>query len=113
LKGAAGLEVFYDRKNDVVSVYFNLNEETNLKSSGNLDEELSSRDYDIDEAANLILDMIDIVDVAGNLKGFRVYNASKYYDPSMLECAESEELSGNDIVRKPSEKVIVKLEGTK
>ena len=107
------MDVFYDRKNDVVSVYFNLEEESNLKQTSDSSEDVSNRDYEVDEAANLILDMIDIVDHKGNLKGFRVFNASRHYDSALLDCAEPEELEGQEIISQPSERIIARLGGKK
>ena len=104
-----GLEVFYDRKNDVVSVYFNQEEETTLSAADNASSSISKKDYEVDEAANLILDMIDLTDNKGSLKGFRVFNASRHYDSTLLDCAEVEELSSDEIRRRPSEKVIAKF----
>lgn len=108
-----GLDVFYDRKNDVVSVYFDLEERKNLKDSNDLKVGAANRGYEVDEAANLILDMVDLLDSRGVFKGFRVFNASRHYDSSLLGSAESEELSAEDMRMRASEKVIVRIDESK
>lgn len=108
-----GLEVFYDRKNDVVSVYFDLEEMKGLKDSKDLRDSAVGRGYEVDEAANLILDMVDLLDNRGALKGFRVFNASRHYDSSLLGSAEPEELSAEEMRMRASEKVIARFDGSK
>lgn len=103
------LRVTYDVKNDVVSIYFDVDEINQKNSVSNSDVKNSERNYEMDEAANLILDMIDLFDKKGNFTGFRVFNASKHYDVSLLNSADLEELSKEELLKKPDEKVIGKF----
>lgn len=106
MKGANILKVSYDRKHDVVSIYFDKKEEAAVEKSSSVDADLSQRDYEIDEAAGLILDMVDLVDGNGRVTGFRVFNASKYYDLELLKCADPEVLEEKELLKIPEEKVI-------
>ncbi|TDT58427.1 hypothetical protein [Fonticella tunisiensis] len=103
------MEVFYDRKNDVVSIYFDLQGESGIIEENGLSKSKSEREYEIDEAASLVLDMVDLVDEDGNLKGFRVFNASKHYDVTLLNCAEFEELSQEEMRKMPQEKIVARF----
>lgn len=108
MKGEIDLKVFYDGKNDVVSIYLGTSESSAVKE-GKDDSNLSrsgEREYSKDEAANLILDMIDLLDSKGNVIGFRVFNASQYYDMELLKSADSEELSKEELSKRPNEKVL-------
>jgi uncharacterized protein YuzE len=99
------VNVFYDRKNDVVSIYL----DTKGTSQGVSDVDTISKQRnieDVEEAANLLLDMVDLTDDSGNLIGFRVFNASKHYDIGLLDAADPEELSSDELNRRLDEKVI-------
>lgn len=103
------MKVCYDKEKDIVSIYFeeNFNSEENKKEFlGAKEENLnSSKVYDTEKAANLILDTVDII--SNDLViGFRVFNASKYYDKELLEVADQEILDIKDMDNKPLEKVI-------
>jgi uncharacterized protein YuzE len=100
------LNVFYDRKNDVVSIYFNAEDQDKSVEADNIRDEIKGRNYEVDEAANLILDMIDLLDDNGKLMGFRVFNASKHYDLQLLEAADVEELSQEELSKRQNERVI-------
>lgn len=103
------MKVSYDRKNDVVTIY--LEKEDHLESCA--DEKspiaIEERDYEVEEAAGLLLDMVDILDSNGKLLGFRVFNASNYYDIALLESADHEELGKEELLQRPVERVIKKL----
>jgi hypothetical protein len=101
--------VTYDKKNDVVSVYFDSDEVVEKNAINNSDIKYQEKSYEIDEAANLILDMIDLFDNKGNFTGFRVFDASRHYDKSLLSTADPEELSKEEILKKPDEKIITKF----
>lgn len=103
------MRVTYDIKNDVVSIYFDSDEIEQKNSVNGSDKNYNERNYEIDEAANLILDMIDLFDNKGNFFGFRVFNASKHYDKSLLNSADIEELSKEELSKRPDEKVIAKI----
>lgn len=103
------MKVTYDKKNDVVSIYFDSDEIVQRSSVNNSDIELSERNYEMDEAANLILDMVDLLDDNGNFKGFRVFNASSHYDMSLLNSADNEELTKEELLKKADEKIIAKI----
>jgi hypothetical protein len=107
--------VAYDRKNDVVSIYFDSNEisdvNSNNSSTNGNDSGIQQRSYEVDEAANLILDMIDLVNDKGQFIGFRVFNASKHYDNELLDSADNEELTKNELSKRPNEKIIAKYSG--
>lgn len=101
------LKVCYDRVHDIVSLYFDMEEaEVSVSCSENINE--MKRDYDFDEAASLILDMVDIVDKNGKCIGFRVFNASKYYDINLLNSAEEEVLSEEN-TKLPEDKIIARV----
>lgn len=99
----------YDTKNDVVSIYFDSDEIVQKNSANSSDIKHNERNYEMDEAANLILDMIDLFDSKGNFTGFRVFNASKHYDVSLLNSADIEELSREELLKRPDEKIIAKI----
>lgn len=99
----------YDIKNDVVSIYFDSDEIVQKNSTNNSEMKHQKRNYEIDEAANLILDMIDLFDKKGNFTGFRVFNASRHYDVSLLNSADSENLPEEELQKRPEEKIIGKF----
>lgn len=99
----------YDKKNDVVSIYFDSDEIVEKNSVNNSDTKYQERNYEMDEAAALILDMIDLFDNKSNFIGFRVFNASKHYDSSLLDSADIEMLSKEELLKKPEEKIIAKF----
>ncbi len=101
------LKVYYDRMHDIVSLYFEM-EDSEVCASYSEDTSEIKRDFDFDEAASLILDMVDIVDKNGKCIGFRVFNASKYYDENLLNSAEEEVLSEEN-VKLPKDKVIARF----
>lgn len=102
------MKVCYDRKNDVVSLYF---EDENIQSTNLQSSNCEiNNNYSFQDAAFLILDMVDILDDKGNCVGFRVFNASSYYDIELLNTADSEELDISALKR-PSHKVIAKVKG--
>lgn len=101
------LKVCYDRKNDVVSVYFE-DERVNVDEYSQNKIEQNQKEYSFDEAASLILDMVDILDENGSCLGFRVFNASNYYDVNLLNSADYEELDMGSIKR-PEDKVIARV----
>lgn len=101
------LKVCYDRKNDIVSVYFE-DERASVEECDVKNIEQSQNQYSFDEAASLILDMVDIIDENGSLLGFRVFNASNYYDVDLLNSADYEELDMTSIKR-PQDKVIARV----
>lgn len=103
------LRVAYDIKNDVVSIYFDSDEIVQKSSANNSDIKYKERNYEVDEAANLILDMIDLLDNKGNFYGFRVFNASRHYDRSLLNSADIEELSKEELLKRPDEKIVAKI----
>lgn len=105
------MRVTYDAKNDVVSIYFDADEINQKNSGNNSDIKNQQRNYEMDEAASLILDMIDLFDKKGKFTGFRVFNASKHYDVGLLNSADPEELTGEELLKKPDEKVIGKFSG--
>ncbi len=106
MKGERNLKVCYDKSHDIVSIYF----EDDFKSSEKNIENIKEKDldasnvYNSEKAANLILDTVDIIK-GDSVVGFRVFNASKYYDIELLNLADEEILTDNDI-EKPLEKVI-------
>lgn len=102
----------YDKKNDVVSIYFDSDEIVQKNSVKNSDRKQEKRNYEMDEAANLILDMVDLYDKKDNFIGFRVFNASKHYDESLLNAADIEELTEYELNKKPDEKIIGKFSGS-
>lgn len=105
------MKVCYDNQRDIVSIYFEEESEVKEKNcSNNLDVEeentfTSSNVYNTEKAANLILDTVDIVS-NGTIVGFRVFNASKYYDTQLLSVADKEELKDVNLLNRPVEKVI-------
>ncbi|MCX7950338.1 MAG: hypothetical protein N2594_00100 [Clostridiales bacterium] len=101
------MKVCYDRKNDIVSVYFE-DERVSVEEYGVKNIEQSQKEYSFDEVASLILDMVDIIDENGSLLGFRVFNASNYYDVDLLNSADYEELDMTSIKR-PQDKVIARV----
>lgn len=101
------LKVCYDRKNDVVSVYFE-DERVSVEEYGTKSIDNNQKEYSFDEAASLILDMVDIIDENGSFLGFRVFNASSYYDVDLLNSADYEELDMSSIKR-PQDKVIARV----
>ncbi len=103
------MRVTYDKENDVVSIYFDSDEILEKSSVDNPNVKYQERNYEMDEAASLILDMIDLFDNKNNFTGFRVFNASKHYDKSLLNCADIEELSNKELLKRPDEKVIAKF----
>jgi hypothetical protein len=107
--------VTYDRKNDVVSIYFDSNEITDVNSRNSSSEDNNSRtqerNYEMEEAANLILDMMDLVNSEGQFIGFRVFYASKHYDSSLLNSADEEELTKSELSKRQNEKIIAKFSG--
>ena len=103
------MRVTYDAKNDVVSIYFDADEISQKNSANNSEIKNHERSYEMDEAASLILDMIDLFDEGGNFTGFRVFNASKHYDTGLLISADPEELSREELLKRPAEKVIGKF----
>lgn len=111
LKGELRVRVGYDSKKDIVSIYFDEDVKGDGTSAPDTKQDnvtLESNVYDSEKAANLILDTVDIV-VNGSVSGFRVLNASKYYDKELLSVADSENLLGSDVVNRPSEKVIATI----
>lgn len=92
---------------DIVSLYFEM-EDAEVSVSYSKETNEIKRDYDFEEAASLILDMVDIVDKNGKCIGFRVYNASKYYDADLLNSAEEEILSEEN-AKLPKDKVIARV----
>lgn len=101
------LKVYYDRVHDVVSLYLE-KQESNLKKITHSNLKDIDRNYSFDEAASLLLDMVDIFDREGNFIGFRVFNASKYYDIDLLNSADEEILNEVDLQRS-NDKVIAKV----
>ncbi|WDC84483.1 hypothetical protein PL321_01465 [Caloramator sp. mosi_1] len=101
------MKVYYDRVHDIVSLYFDMED---VEESVSCDDNTNKikRDYDFDEAASLILDMVDVFDKNGRCVGFRVFNASKYYDINLLNSAEEEVLSEEN-VKLPEDKVIARF----
>jgi len=103
------LKVYYDRVHDVVSLYLE-KEDTNT-SPKNYSKTVAlevERQYSFDEAASLLLDMVDILDSEGNFMGFRVFNASRYYDLDLLNSADEEILDESNLKR-PDDKIIAKV----
>jgi uncharacterized protein YuzE len=100
------VNVFYDGKNNVVSMYFNLEEDLQLDNNLKTQQNLDGKNYDNEKAANLILDMVDLVDEGGKIIGLRVFNASRYYDIELLKAADTEELSQEELNKKQDEKLI-------
>jgi uncharacterized protein YuzE len=101
------VNVFYDRKNDVVSIYLDLEDASSNINKTEANMINKHRNVaDVEEAANLLLDMVDLIDKNGNFIGFRVFNASKHYDISLLDAADPEELSSDELRKKQNEKVI-------
>jgi uncharacterized protein YuzE len=101
------VNVFYDRKNDVVSIYVDSNDTCSKSRELDVNTVPKQRDIeDVEEAANLLLDMMDLLDNKGNLIGFRVFNASKHYDINLLDAADPEELSQDELNIRQDEKVI-------
>lgn len=103
------MNVFYDSKNNVVSMYFDLEENLQLNDNLKSQENLDDKNYDSEKAANLIIDMIDLFDGSGKIIGFRVFNASKYYDIELLNAVDTEELSSEELSKKQDEKLIAIL----
>lgn len=103
------MNVFYDGKNNVVSMYFGLEENLQLNSSLISKENLEEKNYDNEKAANLIIDMVDLFDENGKIIGFRVFNASRYYDIELLNAVDTEELSPEELSKKQDEKLIAVL----
>ncbi|EYE89029.1 hypothetical protein Q428_05055 [Fervidicella metallireducens AeB] len=103
------MRVCYDKKHDVVSIYYESYSEISTETSNYDEAQIGNRTYEPETAANLIIDMVDLIDSNGNLKGFRVFNASKYYSIELLNYAESEELSEGDLNLMTNERVIMKL----
>ncbi|KMT22761.1 hypothetical protein [Clostridium cylindrosporum] len=101
------MKVCYDREKDIVSIYFeeNVKNEDNTFIKKQENTSTSSNLYDSEKAANLILDTVDIVSNS-SIVGFRVFNASKYYDRELLNVADEENLSDAEASLRPSEKVI-------
>lgn len=99
------MKVAYDKNNDVVSVYLNQEEILETKSTEDAPH-FENRNYEIEEAADLILDMVDLVDDGGNFIGFRVFNASKYYELELLKQADAENLTEKELKKLQNEKVI-------
>lgn len=102
------MKVCYDREKDIVSIYFEedfqeINNKDLLSKEENASE--SSNVYNSEKAANLILDTVDITS-NGKAVGFRVFNATKYYDSELLSAADEESLDIDEIDNRPSEKVI-------
>lgn len=111
------MKVTYDKLNDIVSMYY---EEEESKGNSVHENEISmgevedaERKYEVEEAANLILDTIDLFDKKGKCIGFRVFNASSHYDDILLSVADPEELSKAELKKKPNEKVIAKYSSDK
>lgn len=107
------MKVAYDKKNDVVSVYLEGNEAEGSKGTVEKEYTEDSRKYDVEEAADLILDMVDIIDNKGNFMGFRVFNASKYYDSELLGHADIECLNENELKKYQKEKIIAVYDSKK
>lgn len=102
------MKVCYDREKDIVSIYFEEDfQEKNNKDLLSKEENTSesSNVYNSEKAANLILDTVDIIS-NGKAIGFRVFNATKYYDSELLKAADEESLNISEIDNRPSEKVI-------
>lgn len=103
------MKVYYDKKNDVVTIYLE-EEDWPSKVEGRSSREIKrNRAYEVEEAAGLLLDMVDLIGENGDLKGFRVFNASKYYDLELLNSADIEELSSKELSIRPIEKVIKRI----
>lgn len=113
LKGVIKLKVAYDKKNDIVSVYLEENEASDGEVTKEMEYNADSRKYDVEEAADLILDMVDIVDKKGNFMGFRVFNASKYYDSELLGHADIESLGEDELKKVQKEKIIAVYDSKK
>lgn len=113
LKGVIKLKVAYDKKNDIVSVYLEENEASDGEVTKEMEYNADSRKYDVEEAADLILDMVDIVDKKGNFMGFRVFNASKYYDSELLVHADIESLGEDELKKVQKEKIIAVYDSKK
>lgn len=103
------MKVYYDKKNDVVTIYLEEEDGPGKVEDKDSREIKENRSYDVEEAAGLLLDMVDLTDEKGGLKGFRVFNASKYYDLELLNSADLEELSSEELSRKPIEKIIKRI----
>lgn len=107
MKGVITLRVAYDSKNDVISMYLEVGETNSAEMNSDRASVISEeRNYDVEEAAGLILDMVDLKDEKGNFTGFRVFNASRYYDLELLKHADCEELDKKQLNRPSMEKVI-------
>ena len=106
MKGEEDLKVCYDKSHDIVSIYFEDDFKSSEKNTENIEEKdlNTSNVYNSEKAANLILDTVDIIK-EDSVVGFRVFNASKYYDIELLSLADEEILTDSD-VKKPIEKVI-------
>lgn len=105
------MKVCYDKNKDIVSIYFEDKMEGKRRKTpqGASEDSLeSSNIYNTEAAANLILDTVDIVS-KGFIIGFRVFNASKYYDRELLNVADMEILDSEEISNKPLEKVIATI----
>lgn len=106
------MKVCYDGTNDVVSVYYHVND-IDENSNDNFDKKNENDvDYSADQAANLIIDTLDIYD-GGKHIGFRVFNASKHYEKELLMHADKEILSKEELKKIPKEKVIAKYSSKK
>lgn len=107
------MKVAYDKKNDVVSVYLEENKAADGEKTKEIEYNADSRKYDVEEAADLILDMVDLIDKRGNLIGFRVFNASKYYDSELLGHADIESLGEDELKKVQKEKIIAVYDSKK
>ena len=108
MKGDKALKVCYDSINDVVSVYYNQEDIDEGSAESCTGENKTGDEYSADDAANLIIDTLDIYN-EGKQIGFRVFNASRHYDKELLMHADKEYLSGDELRKMPREKVIARF----
>lgn len=102
------MRITYDSINDIVSAYFDVENADEGKPKALASAPNVERSYEVDEAADLILDMLDLTDNKGNFIGFRVFNASKHYELDLLNHADKEELPKSELEKLSKEKVIAK-----
>jgi hypothetical protein len=112
MKGDKALKVCYDNINDVVSVYYQMDDKEERSCDDSSKEDTRDGGYSTDEAANLIIDTLDIYE-GGKQIGFRVFNASKHYDMELLMHADKEILSKEELKKIPNEKIIAKFSSQK
>lgn len=103
------MKVYYDKKNDVVTIYLEKEDSPDHDEDISINMVKENRSYEVEEAAGLLLDMVDLIGENGSLRGFRVFNASRYYDLELLKSADLEELSFEELSSRPREKVIKRI----